>query len=132
MSRLLLDTSAVSALFRGYEAIADSTRGADRIAVSPVTLGELETGFRGGSRRDKNRALLQRFLESPRVRTVVIDAETADRYAQICDSLRRAGTPIPSNDIWIAASAMQFGLRLVSTDAHFERVQQITLELHDV
>ncbi len=130
MSRILLDTSALSALFRGHQAIADATRRADRIAVSAVTLGELKTGFLGGRQRHKNRELLQRFLQTPRVRTIVVDAETGDRYAQINDALRRAGTPIPTNDIWIAAGAMQFGLQLVTTDAHFERVIQISLDLH--
>lgn len=130
MKRILLDTSALSALFRGHEAIADSTRRADRIAVSTVTLGELKAGFLGGRRRDENKELLRRFLETPRVRTIAIDAETGNRYAQITDALRRAGTPIPTNDIWIAAGAMQFGLQLVTTDAHFERVIQISLDLH--
>lgn len=50
--------------------------------------------------------------------------------AQIYDSLRQAGTPIPTNDIWIAATAMQFGLRLVTTDTHYEHVAQISLELY--
>ena len=131
MSRILLDTSALSAVFRGHEGIAEATRAADRIAVSPVVLGELHTGFRGGRQQEKNREILRTFLDSPRVRTVNIEAETAERYAQIYDSLRRAGTPIPTNDIWIAASAMQFGLRLVTTDALFEQVPQIALELHE-
>ena len=131
MSRVLLDTSAVSALFRGDEAIVEATRSPDLIAVNPVVLGELNAGFRGGRHLEKNRELLRSFLESPRVRIVGIDAESAARYAQIYDSLRRAGTPIPTNDIWIAASAMQFGLQLVTTDAHFEYVPQIALQLHE-
>jgi len=130
MSRILLDTSALSAFFRGHAGIVEATRAADRIAVSPIVLGELGTGFRGGGRLERNRELLSKFLQSPRVRTLNLDAETAERYAQIYDSLRRAGTPIPTNDIWIAASAMQFGLLLVTTDGHFERVVQISLDLH--
>jgi predicted nucleic acid-binding protein len=129
MSRILLDTSAVSAFFRGNRAIVERTRAAARIGLSPVTLGELQAGFRGGSRHVANQEVLQRLLDSPRVRTLVIDPETADRYAQIYDSLRRAGTPIPTNDMWIAASAMQFGLAVVTTDVHFERVPQIVVEL---
>ncbi len=130
MSRILLDTSALSAFFRGHAGIVEATRAADRIAVSPIVLGELGTGFRGGGRLERNRELLSKFLQSPRVRTLNLDAETAERYAQIYDSLRRAGTPIPTNDIWIAASAMQFGLLLVTTDGHFERVVQISLDLY--
>jgi predicted nucleic acid-binding protein len=128
MSRILLDTSAVSALFRGNRAIVERTRTAARIGLSPVTLGELQAGLRRGRRREANQEVLQRLLDSPRVRTLVIDPETADRYAQIYDSLRRAGTPIPTNDMWIAASAMQFGLAVVTTDVHFERVPQIVVE----
>lgn len=133
MSRILLDTSALSAFFRGHRGIVERTRAAARIGLSPVTLGELRAGFRGGSRRQANQEVLRRLLASPRVRALVIDAETADRYAQIYDCLRRAGTPIPTNDMWIAASAMQFGLSVVTTDAHFERVPQIVVELqgHD-
>ena len=82
MSRVLLDTSALSALFRGHEGVAEALRSAQRIAVNPVVLGELHAGFRGGKQA-------------------------------------------------IAASAMQFGLRLVTTDSDFERVPQIALELHD-
>jgi predicted nucleic acid-binding protein len=130
--RILLDTSALSAFFRGHGGIAEAVRAAGRIAVTPIVLGELGAGFRGGSKHDANRNLLRRFLDSPRVRILGIDPETADRYALIHDSLRRAGTPIPTNDIWIAASAMQFGLLLVTTDAHYERVSQIASQLHDV
>ena len=130
MSRILLDTSAVSAFFRGHESIVDAARFAERIAVNPVVLGELTAGFRVGTRHDDNLETLERFLRSPRVLILDIDAEPAERYAQIYDSLRRTGTPIPTNDIWIAASAMQFGLRLVTTDAHYEHVVQISLDLY--
>lgn len=129
MSRLLLDTTALSALFRGREDIAAATRAADRLAISPISLGELNAGFRGGERQQQNSAILARFLASPRVRTLVIEPETAERYALIYDALRRAGTPIPTNDVWIAANAMQFGLRVITTDGHFARVPQIVVEL---
>lgn len=132
MSRILADTSALSAFFRGHEGVACTLRSARQIAVSAVVLGELDAGFRGGNRIEENRDLLRRFLASPRVRVLGVEAETADRYAQIYDSLRRAGTPIPTNDIWIAASAMQFGLLLVTTDPHYERVPQIAVQLYAV
>jgi predicted nucleic acid-binding protein len=132
VSRILLDTSALSAHLRGHEGVVEAVRSASRIAVTPIVLGELSAGFRGGSRYEENRDLLRRFQESPRVRILGIDVDTADRYALIHDSLRRAGTPIPTNDMWIAASAMQFGLLLVATDAHYERIPQIALQLHSV
>jgi len=130
VSRILLDTSALSAFLRGHRAIVDATRTADRIAVTPVVLGELGAGFLRGSHLERNRELLRDFLRSPRVRTLGIDEETGQRYAQIHHSLRRAGTPIPTNDIWIAASAMQFGLVVVATDQHYACVPQIATLLH--
>ena len=132
MSRILLDTSALSAFLRGHQGIAGTIRDARRIVVNPVVLGELDAGFRGGSRTDRNRELIRRFLDASRVRVVGIDRETASRYGLIYDALRRAGTPIPTNDLWIASSAMQFGLLLVTTDPHYERIAQIDHQLHPV
>ncbi len=99
--------------------------------LTPVVLGELRAGFVRGARRGKNEAELARFRESPRVEVVDLDAGTADRYAAIVESLRTAGAPIPTNDVWIAASAMQHGLRLLTTDTHFRHVAQVIVDLFD-
>jgi tRNA(fMet)-specific endonuclease VapC len=99
--------------------------------VSPTVLGELKAGFLRGRHRQKNEEELTAFLDSPRVEIVSVDEGTADRYAAIVDSLRSAGTPIPTNDIWIAACAMQHGLRLVTMDRHFRSVSQILLDCFD-
>ena len=85
--------------------------------------------FRRGKRLEENLERLDRFRASPRVRTVALDEETAHRYSEIVAYLRQAGTPIPTNDVWIAASAMQLGLRVVTTDSHFERVPQVASEV---
>lgn len=127
MRRVLLDTSAFSAFMEGHEAIVDSLRRAESIVLNPIVLGELEAGFRLGSRPEENRARLGRFLSSARVRIVGVDEETALRYGWIYESLRRGGTPIPTNDIWIAATAMQYGLHLITTDDHFEDVEQVVV-----
>jgi tRNA(fMet)-specific endonuclease VapC len=124
----LLDTSAYSAFMRGHLELKSALQRVDRIVLTPVVLGELGSGFRAGARRRKNEAELRRFLASPRVDVVPIDAETAERYAVILHALRLAGTPIPTNDIWIAASAMQHGLRLLTTDVHYDRIPQIIAE----
>jgi tRNA(fMet)-specific endonuclease VapC len=124
----LLDTSAYSAFMRGHPELKAALQRVDRIVLTPVVLGELAAGFRAGARRRKNEAELRRFLASARVDIVPIDAETAERYAVILHALRLAGTPIPTNDIWIAASAMQHGLRLLTTDAHYDRIPQIIAE----
>ena len=128
MTTGLLDTSAYSAFMRGHEDLKLALQRADRIVLTPIVLGELSAGFRAGTRRKKNEAELRQFLSSPRVDIVSVDAETAERYAVILHALRKAGTPIPTNDIWIAASAMQHGLRLLTTDLHYNRIPQVIVE----
>jgi predicted nucleic acid-binding protein len=130
MTRLLLDTSGYSAFMHGHRQVGGKIREADGIVMTPVVIGELRDGFRRGTWRSENERGLDDFLGSPRVRVEVIDEETADRYAEIASFLRRAGTPIPTNDVWIAASAMQHGLPILTTDSHFERVPHVLIELH--
>lgn len=128
MSRILVDTSAYSGALRGNARLEHSLQEADEICVSPVVLGELKAGFTRGRHREKNERELAEFLASPRVRIVEIDEGTSDRYALILDSLRSAGTPIPTNDIWISSSAMEHGLQVVTTDEHFRKVPQILVD----
>lgn len=125
MTRILLDTSAYSAFMRGNKEALQVIQEADEIFFNPVILGELLAGFRKGDRLKRNEALLRKFLSSPRVATLPMDEETAERYAIIFDDLRKAGTPIPTHDLWIAATAMQHGLKVVTTDPHFARIAQI-------
>lgn len=124
--RLCLDTSAYSAFMKGHEEVVDLIQRAKQIVFTPIVLGELFSGFRRGKWQDQNLDLLDRFLDSPRVISISVDDETSLRYADIVDYLRRAGTPVPSHDLWIAASAMQYGLTVVSTDSHFEKVPEIS------
>ena len=128
MRRILLDTSAYSAFKRGHDNIRTILQEADDITVTPVVLGELYAGFARGRHRRKNERELRLFLSSPRVRLVSIDDETAERYAVVVNGLRSAGTPIPTNDVWIAASAMQYGVAIVTTDEHYEKVAQVLVE----
>lgn len=125
MTEVLFDTSAYSALGRGHRGAAAVASSADRIVVTPVVVGELLAGFKRGKHARRNQELLRRFLASPRVEVVPVDADTAERYAAIVDSLRAAGRSIPTNDVWIASSAMQHGLPLITADAHFHGVPQI-------
>jgi tRNA(fMet)-specific endonuclease VapC len=128
MTRVLLDTSAYSALRRGDDRLRAPLSAAQQVLVSPVVLGELLAGFEKGSRSAKNRAALEEFLEAPRVEVAPIDRETAERYATLHDYLRLQGRPIPSNDLWIAATAFQHGLRLLTLDAHFKRLPHIIVD----
>ena len=127
MRRILLDTSAYSAFMRGHDDIRTILQEAEDITLTPVVLGELYAGFARGRHRRKNERELHLFLSSPRVHLVSIDDETAERYAVILNSLRAAGTPVPTNDIWIAASATQYGVAVVTTDEHYEKVRQVIL-----
>ncbi len=123
--KVMLDTSAYSAFLRGNEEAAQALQEADEIYLNPVVLGELYAGFAKGGREKKNRDILGEFLASPRVRVAAIDEETAERYAAIISYLWQKGTPLPTNDLWIAATAMQYGLKLITTDTHYRSVPQI-------
>lgn len=100
-------------------------RSADQILLPTIVLGELHYGFLLGSRPAQNRETLHLFCRSPRVQIAPIVAETAERYALIFAYLRQQGRPIPTNDIWIAATAMETGGTLLSADAHFQHIPHI-------
>ncbi len=107
-NRVLLDTSAYSALRRGNQEVLRLVQRTDRIVFTPIEMGGLLEGFRKGHQAERNTTELSRMLESSRVMVVEISHTTAECYAQIFDGLRRIGKPIPENDIWTSASAMDF------------------------
>jgi len=129
-NRIMLDTFAYAAFLRGNPEIKLSLQQADEIFLNPVILGELIAGFLMGKNEKKNRAILQDFLSSARVKIVEIDEETSERYAVIVSHLRIKGMPLPTNDLWIAASAMQRGLKVLTTDKHYLEVSQIITEYY--
>jgi predicted nucleic acid-binding protein len=118
----MLDTSAYAHFRRGHSATVEILAVAERVFISTIALGELEGGFSLGSRADENRHALRDFLDEPFVAVVSIDPEVARRYGALFASLRRAGTPVPTNDIWIAAAALQVGARVVTFDTDFGRI----------
>jgi tRNA(fMet)-specific endonuclease VapC len=119
----LLDTNAYAALKRGDEGVASLVRESTELVFSMVVVGELLFGFRNGARFDRNSRELDEFLEDARVGVLPVTRTTADRFGRIASALRRTGTPIPSNDIWIAAHAFESGAELVTFDGHFEAVE---------
>lgn len=127
-NKVMLDTSAYSAFLRGNAEVHQALQAAEEIYLNPVVLGELSAGFARGGREKKNKDILREFLASPRVRIAVIDEETAERYAAILTYLWSKGKPIPTNDLWIASTAMQHGLKLITTDGHYRDVPQIIVE----
>ena len=123
--RLLLDSNAFSLLMRGDEQTAASVRDVTEILMSAIVIGGLLYGFRSGSRLERNVADLRSFMDNPYVSFVPVGYTTADRYSRIAAALRAKGNPIPTNDVWIAAHAMETGAELVSADRHFEAVDGI-------
>jgi len=125
MKRVLLDTSGYSGFIRGHPGITEHVQNAEDIYFNPVVLGELYAGFMLGSIQVKNEKKLTDFFESSRVSLVQVDDDTAKLYAVIINDLKKNGTPISTNDVWISASAMQYGLAVLTLDKDFLRVPQI-------
>jgi predicted nucleic acid-binding protein len=113
---------------RGDVRLRAHLQDAAEVFLTPVVIGELLFGFLGGRLALENRDLLREFVDSPRVAILAVDGETAERYAVIRSYLRQQGRPIPVNDLWIAASAAQHSLRLLTLDEHFKHVPQVLLE----
>ncbi len=120
--RLSLDTNIYSAFKNGNEKIRDILENADEILVSVTVLGELYSGFQIGSLTEKNLTELDDFLLKPGVSIININKGISFRYGFITKKLRKHGTPIPTNDIWIAATAMETGSILLSKNKHFKVV----------
>lgn len=125
--KLLLDTNSYSDFMRGDEQVANHIRAAELVYMSPFVVGELLFGFRNGQRFEANQRKLQAFLESPVVQLLPVTMTTSDRYSRIAAALRVKGKPIPTNDIWIAAHAMETGADLLSRDKHFAEVDGLAL-----
>ncbi len=122
---ILLDTNAYEAFKRAVPSTLEILNHAEIIGINSVVLGELLAGFAGGSKQSKNLAELNQFLQTPRVRQWSIDQTTAKYYAIVYQQLKRKGRPIPTNDIWIAATALQHGLALFTYDKHFSDIDQL-------
>lgn len=120
--RLVLDTSAYSWMRAGHGAVLDLVASAEMVIVPVTVLGELEGGFELGSRQRENRTVLAEFLDEPFVSVRPTSPDVARRYGEVFARLRKAGTPIPVNDVWIAAAVLDCGGHLLTFDDHFERI----------
>lgn len=123
--RLVLDTSAYSRFRAGHTGVLNLLARAAVVIVPAVVLGELEAGFQLGKRTEENRRALSEFLDEPFVSVVDITAVTGRHYGKIFCALRLAGTPIPINDVWIAATTVECGGHLVTFDHDFRRVPEL-------
>jgi tRNA(fMet)-specific endonuclease VapC len=107
---------------RGHPQTVELVRRADEALLSTIVAGELLHGFRCGNRFERNQRELDEFIANPFVTVVPVTMATADRFSRIAAALRRRGTPIPTNDIWVAAQAMETGAELLSFDRHYEAI----------
>lgn len=123
---LLLDTSGLIHFLANQPGAVQAVARAERLIVPVITIGEWLAGIPAAQPRKAQ--LLARFLESPRAIVHPLNADTPTFYAHLFQFLRRKGTPIPTNDLWIAACAMQAGAVVLTSDAHFLKLPQILTE----
>jgi tRNA(fMet)-specific endonuclease VapC len=127
MKNILLDTNAYVRFLRGDEKVMTYLAQAVRVYMSVFVLGELFAGFKAGSKEKDNKQLLERFLLKPTVDVLEATIETADIFGLIMASLRKSGTPVPINDVWIAAHSLETGSVLVTYDDHFGQIPGLRL-----
>jgi tRNA(fMet)-specific endonuclease VapC len=123
--KILLDTNRYTDFLRGVEEATKTIIHAKEVFVPFITLAELRAGFLLGTKMPENEAVLAQFLNSPRTSTLFPDEDTTHHHGQLFKQLRRQGTPIPTNDIWIAALAVQHRLTIHARDRHFHHLPQV-------
>ncbi|HEX4068278.1 MAG TPA: type II toxin-antitoxin system VapC family toxin [Acidobacteriaceae bacterium] len=123
--RLALDTNRYTDLSRDQADVMEVVESADEVWVPFIVLAELRAGFSLGSRTMQNEAILRRFLLQPNIDVLYADEQTTHHYANVYRQLRRQGTPIPTNDMWIAALVLQHSLMLCARDTHFDALPQL-------
>ena len=127
--KILIDTCAYVGFKRNFSEVIDIIANADTILFSPIVLGELMFGFRSGLKFNQNMSELKQFLHHEAVVILQAGDITADRYSRIASQLRGQGTPIPTNDIWIAAQTMEHGAELITSDRHFQNINGLVYTL---
>jgi len=128
MNAAVIDTNVLIECFQNNQGISEAISQYDRILICPAVLGEFKAGIDVNTRRGKKvKALLDEFLDDPAVAIVPCTDETADYYARIFRTLKDNGTPLPTNDIWIAAAALEHGAAVLSSDVHFSHVPMLKL-----
>jgi tRNA(fMet)-specific endonuclease VapC len=127
MKKILLDTNAYSNLLTGDEKVLSLLSESDVVYMSIFVLGELYAGFKGGSKEQENTQLLKRFIQKPTVEILEAAEETSKVFGQIKHNLKKAGTPLPINDVWIAAHTHESGSVLVTYDLHYREIPDLRL-----
>lgn len=127
MKSAVVDTNVLSEVFNGDSSLIDLLGGFESICIPVTVLGELLFGFLLGTRERENRQRLDQFLSQPSVDVVDLSSYTAEYYALLMTALRKKGTPLPTNDVWIAAAACSEKVPLVSRDKHFLNIPGLQL-----
>lgn len=127
MKSVLPDTNVVTRLFAGDARIKEVLETSHRVYFSLIVLGELLAGFRGGNKARENRNKLSVFLNKPNVELAGITTEIAERYASIFNQLKAQGTPIPTNDMWIASQGLEQGCTVLTLDDHFSWIANLKI-----
>jgi tRNA(fMet)-specific endonuclease VapC len=125
--RVALDTNRLTDLFQGDKALAEWLGGCDEVWIPLVVVGEIKAGFYGGTQQHRNGILLRELLAKATVGVLLPSRETAEHYARLFVQLKRAGAPVPDNDLWIAALVLEHDLVLITRDRHFARIPQLPL-----
>ncbi len=125
VTRYCLDTTAYSRFKLGEPAVSELIDSAFYVCLPSVAVGELLAGFRLGAHERRNTTELWDFLADPAADVLDVDVHVAERYSQIYGDLRESGTPIPTNDTWIAATASANGMAVLTFDAHFNAIPQV-------
>ena len=123
--RVALDTNRLCDLFRGDTTLARRLEVCDEVWIPLVVLGEIKAGFYGGNRPKQNDIVLRKLLAKATVDVLLPTRATAEQYGRLFTQLKRAGTPVPDNDLWIAAQVLEHELMLITRDGHFQRIPQL-------
>jgi predicted nucleic acid-binding protein len=123
--RAALDTNRLTDLFKGDARLAEWLETCDEVWIPLIVLAEIKAGFYAGAQQERNQVLLRKLLSKNTVGILMPGRETAEQYARVFVQLKRAGTPIPDNDLWIAALALEHDLMLITRDRHFRHIPQL-------
>jgi tRNA(fMet)-specific endonuclease VapC len=124
--RIALDINRYTDLCQGITSVVETVELADEVWLPFIVVGELRAGFAVGTKGPHNESILRRLLLKPGVGVLYADEQTTHHYAAVYRQLRKQGTPIPTNDMWIAALVLQHSLALCDRDAHFDTLPQLT------
>jgi len=128
--KICIDTNIYSAFKKGNPNISELLETTDEIYVPAIVMGELYAGFQLGARLRDNTKDLKEFIEQPGIYIIDINDSIAERYGALIKILKDNGTPIPTNDIWIAATALEHGARIATFDSHFKLIPGLmTIEI---